>query len=133
MSSADGIWTRASSSGRQRISGPGPNTRRKGGFTVVIIADGQPAVFVAPRERTQRATLRQGDVRLEPGEVRRIARAGQRLRVVAGGAWVTFAGQDAIVLAGQTIALEPGTDAAVVSALGDEPLVYRVIGTENSE
>jgi len=52
---------------------------------------------------------------------------------VAGGAWVTFAGQDAIVLAGQTIALEPGTDAAVVSALGDEPLVYRVIGTENSE
>jgi len=90
-------------------------------------------VFVAPRERTQRATLRQGDVRLEPGEVRRIARAGQRLRVVAGGAWVTFAGQDAIVLAGQTIALEPGTDAAVVSALGDEPLVYRVIGTENSE
>ena len=133
MSAADGILTGASSSGRQRIPGPATNTRRKGGLTVVIIADGQPAVFVGPRERTHRATLRPGDVRLEPGEVRRIARAGQTLRVVAGGAWVTFAGQDTIVLAGQTIALEPGADAAVVSALGDEPLVYRVTGNEHSE
>ena len=41
--------------------------------------------------------------------------------------WVTFAGEDRVVLAGQHVLLEPGADAAVVSALGGEPLVYRLV------
>ena len=55
-----------------------------------------------------------------------IKRAGQTLRVIAGKAWITFDGEDRLVLAGQEIVLEPDLDAAIMSALGDESLVYRI-------
>ncbi len=45
-------------------------------------------------------------------------RRGQRLHVLTGNAWVTFAGVDAVLGKGDRLALEHGSDPALVSALG---------------
>jgi hypothetical protein len=96
-------------------------------LTVVIIAGtGRSSLFVAAGKQTPPAALRTGDDQLEPGEILSIARRGQTLHVVSGCAWITFDGQDMTLLAGQEMVLEPGADAAVVSALESEPLVYRI-------
>ncbi len=121
------VWTGVSSRRNHCSPGPDMNNIQNSGLTVVIIASsGKPAMLIVAGERTPPAALRPGERGLAPGEILRIARAGQTFHVVSGGAWITFDGQDKIAVAGQKVALEPGPDAAVVSALGDEPLVYRL-------
>jgi hypothetical protein len=100
------------------------NSVQNSRLTVIIIG-GSPVV-VRTGEPTLPAALKAGDNRLEPGEILSIARRGQTLRVVSGCAWITLDGQDLTLLAGQDMILEPGKDAAVVSALEEEPLVYRL-------
>ena len=122
------FWTESSSSNYRGSPEPDAVTGQAGGVTVIVITGaGRPAIFVPATRRARSAALRRGDLLLAPGEVQSFSRAGQTVQVVSGGAWVTFAGQDTVVLPGQGIVLEPGPDAAVVSALGTEPLVYRVI------
>lgn len=101
-----------------------PNRR----MTVVILDESRrPLVFVVGGEPTPPATLRPGEHYLPCGEVARIPRTGQRLRVVSGYAWITFDGLDFTLLPGEAMALPPGDDPAVVSALEGQPLVYRLV------
>jgi len=103
------------------------NIVRNKHLTVVIITGtGRTPLVVATDEKTPRAALKTGDNRLEPGEALSLTRSGQTLRVVSGSAWITFDGQDTTLLAGQEMILEPGKNAAVISALEEEPLVYRL-------
>lgn len=106
------------------------NTVQNSKLTLIILGgEGQPPFVVAAREQAAPpAVLRAGEDRIVPGETSRIARAGQTLRVVSGCAWITFGGEDRIVLPGEDVLLEPGDDAAVVSALEETPLVYRLYG-----
>ena len=105
------------------------NSVRYNKLMVVIIGEtGRPATFIVADKQTLPATQRPGEHWLAYGETVSITRAGQTLRVVSGNAWITFDGEDKTLLAGQHMVLEPGGDVAVVSALGDEPLVYRIYG-----
>lgn len=45
-------------------------------------------------------------------------RRGQRMQVLTGSAWVTFAGADFVLRKGDKLDLAPGSDPALVSALG---------------
>jgi hypothetical protein len=57
------------------------------------------------------------------GEVLSLPRRPVRLRVLAGTAWVTRAGLDIVLRAGECLELAAGPDSAVLSALGAEPLL----------
>ena len=92
----------------------------------VITGTGESRTFIVENEPTPPLTLLSGEHWLEYGDVANIKRTGQKLRVIAGKAWITFDGEDKLVLAGQETVLEPGLDAAVMTALEDEPLVYRI-------
>ncbi|HEX3051514.1 MAG TPA: hypothetical protein VHP83_12715 [Aggregatilineaceae bacterium] len=61
---------------------------------------------------------------LEVGEAQSIERLGQTLSVLSGVAWISFDGLDLMVAAGEEIVLVPGLDAAVISPLEAQPLVY---------
>ncbi len=60
------------------------------------------------------------------GNVHSLERQSQILHVVSGNAWVTFDAQDFILQSGDEITLSPGRDIAVVSALGEQTLVYKI-------
>jgi hypothetical protein len=45
------------------------------------------------------------------------------IRVLSGHAWVTLLGKDIILRQGESTALKPGNDGAVVSSLGNKPLI----------
>ncbi len=45
-------------------------------------------------------------------------RNGQRMQVLTGSAWVTFAGADFVLRKGDRLDLVPGSDPALVSAVG---------------
>ena len=45
-------------------------------------------------------------------------RKGQRMQVLTGHAWVTFAGADFVLRKGDRLELVPGSDPALVSAVG---------------
>jgi hypothetical protein len=45
-------------------------------------------------------------------------REGQRLEVLTGNAWVTFAGKDFVLRKGDRLVLDHGRDPALVSAVG---------------
>lgn len=92
----------------------------------VITGTGASQTFIVRNEPTPPFTLQSGEQGLAYGDVATIKRTGQTLRVITGKGWITFDGEDKVVLAGQEIVLEPGIDAAVVTALEDEPLVYRL-------
>lgn len=59
---------------------------------------------------------------LAQGETFRIPVACQELQVLSGVAWISVAGKDLILSAGETVSLEANNDIAVLSALGEEPL-----------
>jgi hypothetical protein len=107
------------------------NSVRSNRLTVVIIgATDKPATFIVAGKQEPVVTQRPGDHYLAYGEIASFTRVGQTLRVISGCAWITVDGEDKTLLSGQQMILEPGEDAAVVSALGDEPLVYRIYGDD---
>ena len=48
------------------------------------------------------------------------------IRVLAGQAWVTLAGEDLILAAGEKVQFVPTKDFALVSALGSFPLIMEI-------
>lgn len=110
------------------------NSVRNNKLTVVIIGNtGRPSTFIVANKQALPATQRPGEQWLAYGETMNIRRSGQTLRVISGSAWITFDGEDMTLEAGQHMVLEPGEDRAVVSALGDEPLVYRMYGSSGED
>ena len=51
---------------------------------------------------------------------------GQVVEVLSGAAWIASHGKDCELLSGQRCTLPVGGDAALISALGDSPLVFRL-------
>lgn len=68
--------------------------------------------------------LSQSKIELMKGYVRTEKRESQLLRVVSGTAWVSMDGKDLILNPGEELKLSRGEYKAVVSATGNEPLVY---------
>ncbi len=67
-------------------------------------------------------------VMLLKGEVQRVASNYRGLRVRSGRAWVTLRGQDLVLKRGDEIALEGRRESAVVSPLGQTPLILELLG-----
>jgi hypothetical protein len=59
------------------------------------------------------------------GEVVRI-QAPQAIQIISGHAWMTFAGQDILAAAGDTVPFKRGNDYAVISPMGNSPLIVQV-------
>lgn len=59
-------------------------------------------------------------------EVHRLGHGTRRVRVLAGAAWVTQAGQDLILTAGAEVHLAAGAGPALISPLGRRDAVYQV-------
>ena len=64
-------------------------------------------------------------IELMKGYVRSEKRDSQVLRIVSGTAWVSIDGEDMVLSSGEELKLSHGRHQAVVSATGDEPLVYQ--------
>jgi len=67
---------------------------------------------------------------LYKGELFHLAKANQKIQILSGCAWLTLAGQDIILPRGEKISLGPAKDFALISALGQSPLIFE-IRTEN--
>jgi hypothetical protein len=63
---------------------------------------------------------------LLPGEVLRLPRVRALLHVVAGAAWITRAGKDTVVSAGEQVTVPAVRDPAVISGLGARPLMVEM-------
>ena len=63
-------------------------------------------------------------IELMKGFVRTEKRESQLMRVVSGTAWVSMDGKDMVLNPGEELKLSHGQYKAVVSAAGNEPLVY---------
>ena len=68
--------------------------------------------------------LSQSKIELMKGYVRNEKRESQLIRIVSGTAWVSMDGEDTILNPGEELKLSHGKYNAVVSATGNEPLVY---------
>ncbi len=60
------------------------------------------------------------------GEARRLPNTFRQFKVVSGCAWVSFAGEDCILIPGDTTSFDLDADIAVISAMGHSPLVIEV-------
>lgn len=67
-------------------------------------------------------TLVPARLTLNPGEIFRIPVVCKELQIVSGVAWISVAGKDIILNAGETVSLADSDEVAILSALGDEPL-----------
>jgi hypothetical protein len=65
---------------------------------------------------------------LSSHQVYRLPDFFSRVRVAAGCAWVTFAGDDIILREHQSLAFDLAKGPAVITALGQTPLVLEVAG-----
>ena len=63
---------------------------------------------------------------LVEGEALKLPRGSSQMRVLTGAAWVSQAGRDSLLQAGELFRPEASTDAAVVSALGSVPLLLEI-------
>jgi hypothetical protein len=61
-------------------------------------------------------------------EVYRLPEDCQAVRARSGRAWVTFAGRDIVLEAGQEARFGSGKDIAVVSCVGRAPLILEILG-----
>ena len=59
-------------------------------------------------------------------EVYRLPRAAREVRVLAGRAWLTVAGEDVFVTPGEQLSLSARKDGALISALGQLPLILEI-------
>ncbi|HEY9667801.1 MAG TPA: hypothetical protein V6C91_13405 [Coleofasciculaceae cyanobacterium] len=66
-------------------------------------------------------------VTLEKGQIFRVPLACQEIHVVSGVAWITFAGKDLIVQAGEKTFLPSHKASAVLSALGNMPVSLEIL------
>ena len=62
------------------------------------------------------------------GETRRLPNTFRHIKVVNGCAWVSYAGQDMILIPGDTAEFNQNADFPVISAMGHTPLVIEVPG-----
>lgn len=65
-------------------------------------------------------------IHLPAGETHHIERAGQRLWVVSGTAWISYGGHDYIVGSGDSLAITRGMHPAIASALRGRAVTYRL-------
>jgi len=65
-------------------------------------------------------------VYLEHRALHSVKRENQVLRIIQGVAWITFDAQDWFAEAGEFVALGMGYDEAVITSMGQSPLVYEV-------
>ena len=63
---------------------------------------------------------------LYPGELYRLPPAARDVRVLAGRAWLTVAGEDIFVTLGEKMSLPPRKDGALISALDQCPLILEI-------
>jgi hypothetical protein len=82
-------------------------------------------VFNKPATDTQVAIFDRA-IQLNRGQVRSIGRKAQFLRVISGEAWVTIDGEDIILSDDEKMTLEPRKSRAVITAVGENSLVYEV-------
>jgi hypothetical protein len=68
--------------------------------------------------------LSQSKIELMKGYVRNEKRESQLIRIVSGTAWVSMDGEDTILNPGEELKLSHGKYNAVVSPMGNQPLVY---------
>lgn len=64
---------------------------------------------------------------VQPGELYRLPAVGERVCVVSGQAWLSVSGRDTVLGPAQQTRLAPGSDVALVSALGQTPLLLEVL------
>lgn len=64
---------------------------------------------------------------LEKGELFRIPSTCKELHILAGTAWITVAGKDIVLTAGEAASLEPNKDCAILSALGNTSVSLEVL------
>jgi hypothetical protein len=69
---------------------------------------------------------------LQQEEVFRLPAASRSVQVVAGAAWLTVAGKDIFLKRGESIRLLTDKEMALVSALGQPPLILEVFGDSTS-
>ena len=90
-------------------------------LTITAVFDGNPAQAVGVTRLT-----------LVPGEVFRLPYACRRLRTVQGGAWISAGGRDILLQQGDMAAVAShAKDAALISALGDMPVVLEWEGVDD--
>ncbi len=78
------------------------------------------------QEKDQEREPAVGVARLNGDGLRSLSRRGQIIRVCSGLGWITFAGKDFALQAGDQLQLGWGRDAALISSLGKQALVYVV-------
>lgn len=64
---------------------------------------------------------------LEKGQIVRVPSACQEIHVVSGVAWITFAGEDLILQAGEKTFFPSNKASAVLSALGNMPVILEIL------
>lgn len=64
---------------------------------------------------------------IEKCEVFRVASICQEIHVLSGMAWLTVAGKDIILTAGEKVLLDSNQGIAILSALGDVPLFLEIL------
>lgn len=69
---------------------------------------------------------------LYKGEVYRLSPTYQGLRVIAGHAWVTLAGNDIMLTSGEEKSLSTHQETALISTLQNTPLIFEVWGEAGS-
>jgi hypothetical protein len=67
-------------------------------------------------------------VMLMKREVFRVGAGFRGLRIRSGRAWVTLGGRDLTLPRGQMVALDSKAGPAVISSLGQSPLVFELLG-----
>lgn len=63
---------------------------------------------------------------LETGKLFRVPSVCQQLHVLSGIAWLTVAGEDIILTTGEQILLDSNQGLAILSALGDKPVILEI-------
>ena len=85
------------------------------------------AALNLPKKRLNNAGL-MVRLMLQQEEVFRLPAVSRNIQVVAGAAWLTVAGKDIFLKRGESVRLLTGKEVALVSALGQTPLILEVFG-----
>jgi hypothetical protein len=63
---------------------------------------------------------------LYKGEIFHLPGACQEIRILSGSGWLTRAGRDIILRAGERASIPASTDSVLISGLGQSPLIFEV-------